>query len=448
MIFRYTLTVLIVCMATSLPMDTITAQAQDTAPLLTVEQAVKTGLENNYSIRIANNQSNIAENNVALGNAGFLPTIDAVGSRSFTKENVTQLFLDGSENNLKGATSKSWGGSLEVNYTIFDGLNTFIEYDRLKELNELGEAEARVVIEQNISTIIAQYYNIVSQQKVLEVLRSNMEVSKERIDIAETRLNVGSGSRFDLLQAKTDFNTDKAAVLEQENIVQNTKVDLNRLMGRSVDQPFTIKSDIPVEQNLEYALLKQNAVNQNLDLQISRLNKQIANTAIKQIRTEQLPQVDIQFTYDYNDFQSSSGFLQSNKSNGFAYLVTGRLNIFDALNKRRRIQNAQIEQKNNQIAIEDQQSIIQAQLEQSYQNYLNALERVELEQQNVDFARQRLDIAIERFRLGSINSIELREAQRTLTDTESRLISARFSAKDAQIQLEQLSGKLISSLNL
>ena len=447
MIFRSTLTVLIVCMATSLPMDTITAQVQDTAPLLTVEQAVKTGLENNYSIRIANNQSDIAENNVALGNAGFLPTIDAVGSRSFTKENVTQLFLDGSENNVTGATSKSWGGSLEVNYTIFDGLNTFIEYDRLKELNELGEAEARVVIEQNISTIIAQYYNIVSQQKVLEVLRSNMEVSQERIDIAETRLNVGSGSRFDLLQAKTDFNTDKAAVLEQENIVQNTKVDLNRLMGRSVDQPFTIKRDIPVKQNLEYALLKQNAANQNLDLQISRLNKQIANTAIKQIRTEQLPQVDVQFTYDYNDFQSSSGFLQANKSNGFTYLVTGRLNIFDALNKRRRIQNAQIEQKNNQIAIEDQQSIIQAQLEQSYQNYLNALERVELEQQNVDFARQRLDIAIERFRLGSINSIELREAQRTLTDTESRLISARFSAKDAQIQLEQLSGKLINSLN-
>jgi len=446
--FSFTLISIIVSLFTTFFALSDTVIAQEPSPLLTVEEAVKIGLENNYSIRIANNQADISENNVALGNAGFLPTIDAVGSRSFTKENVTQLFLDGSENNLKGATSEAWGGSLEVNYTIFDGLNTFIEYDRLKELNNLGATEAQAVIEDNVSTIITQFYNIVSQQKVLEVLKSNVEVSEKRIVIAETRLQVGSGSRFDLLQAKTDYNTDRAAVLEQENTVKNTKVELNRLMGRSVSQPFTIQTDIPVQQNLNFAQLQQNTVNQNLDLQISRLNKQLANTAIKQIRTEQLPQVDIQFTYDYNDFQSSSGFLQANKSNGFTYLVTGRLNIFDALNKRRRIQNAQIELKNNQLAIEDQQSIVQSQLEQSYQNYLNALERVELERQNVDFANQRLDIAVERFRLGSINSIELREAQRTLTDTESRLISARLSAKVAQIELERLSGKLINSLNL
>jgi len=428
--------------------QTLSAQDQDNDSLLTIKEAIFTGLENNYSIRIARNQAQISENNVSIGNAGFLPDLDAVGSRSFTRENVTQTFIDGSSNERDGAESKIWNGSLEVNYTIFDGLNTFITYDQLQELSKLGDAEAQVTIENTVNEIMVRYYDIIQQKKVLDVLKSTMEVSEERVNIAQTQLDVGSGSRFQLLQAKTDFNTDKAAVMEQRIVVKNARVELNQLLGRNVTQMFTIDENIPIDRELNFSQLQQGAMAQNVQLQTTRLDQKIADSEIKQIRTEQLPQLDIQFTYDYTDFQSTSGFLSSNKSNGFTYVVTGRMNIFDSFNKRRRIENAKIEQKNAQLAIEDQKNQIRSQLEQAYQDYMNALDLVELETENVDFARQRVDIAVERFRLGSTNSIELRESQRALTDTESRLISAQFRAKQAEIELRRLSGRLINSLGL
>jgi len=79
-----------------------------------------------------------------------------------------------------------------------------------------------------------------------------------------------------------------------------------------------------------------------------------------------------------------------------------------------------------------------------YQSYLNALRLIELEQQSLDIAEQSQEIALERFRLGTIDSIELREAQQTLINAENRLIIAQVEAKNAETELLRLSGQLVS----
>lgn len=103
--------------------------------------------------------------------------------------------------------------------------------------------------------------------------------------------------------------------------------------------------------------------------------------------------------------------------------------MFDGFNKNRRSQNAQIRLKNQQLQLEELKLRLRSEIQQVYEQYIDALSLIELEQENLQFTKQSLDIALERFRLGTINSVELREAQLSLLNAENRLIIAQIEAK-------------------
>ena len=420
---------------------TVSLFAQDT---LSVEEALTIGLENNYSIRIAGNDSDIAENNFTLGNAGFLPTLTASGSRSYSIQDSRQEFAQGGipDNTTKNAKSNSTSANASLNWTVFDGFRMFTTYEKLNDLKALGEEQFRLTLENTVASIIGAYYNIIRQQKIYDVLNSTVEVSEQRINIAETRKDLGSGSEYDLLQARADLNADKAAVIRQEVQLNSAKILLNELLSREIHTEFAVRQAIPVEDDLEYSELLQKAIQNNKELTVARINRRVAGLEIKELQSERFPELDLNAGYNYSRNESGAGFIELNQSDGFNYGLTARLNIFDGFNTERQIDNARIRHKNRDLAIEEQALRVEAGLTAEFKNYLNSLELVKLESENLIFAEQSLEIALERFKLGTINSIELREVQRTLISAESRLIQAQFEAKLAETELQRISGQL------
>lgn len=418
--------------------------AQDT---LSVEEAIAIGLNNNYSIQIAGNESEIARNNSSLGNAGFLPTLSAVASRNYSIENSDQEFAEGGipNSSTRNAKSNTTNASATLNWTIFDGLSMFATYERLGELERLGEQQFRLTVENSVAAILGAYFNIIRQQKIYDVMQSTVEVSEQRIQIAETRRDLGSGSEYDLLQARADLNADKAAVIRQEVQLNDAKILLNELLGREINTEFSVYEVITVDEEMQYSELLQEALSNNKELTVARINQQVAELEIKEVQGERFPEVDLTAGYSYNRSESGAGFIELNQTDGLNYGVTTRLNLFDGFNTSRRVQNAQIRLKNQKLALEDQQQRVEAGLSAEFKNYVNSLELVDLESANLTYAEQSLDIALERFRLGSINSIELREVQRTLISAESRLIQAQFEAKLAETELQRISGRLTQS---
>lgn len=421
------------------------ALAQDT---LSVEDALAIGLENNYSIRISANESKIAGNNRSLGNAGFLPIITASGTRSYSIQNSEQEFADGGipNSSTENARSNTTNASASLSWTIFDGLRMFTTYEKLTELQVLGEEQLRLTLENTIASIIGAYFNIIRQQKIYDVLQNTVDVSEQRIEIAETRKDLGSGSEYDLLQARADLNADRAAVIRQEVQLNDAKILLNELLSRDVETEFSVRQTIPVEEGLEYSELLQQALSNNKGLTVARINRQVAELEIKEIQGERFPEVDLNAGYSYNRSESGAGFIALNQTDGFNYGITARLNIFDGFNTNRQIQNAKIRLKNQELTLQDEELRVEAGLSAEFKNYLNSLELVKLESENLTYAEQSLEIALERFKLGTINSIELREVQRTLISAESRLIQAQFEAKIAETELQRISGKLTQRL--
>lgn len=414
--------------------------------ILTLEEAVETGLKENFGILIARNNADIDVNNQTLGNAGFLPSVIVDGSRTRRIEDSETKFTSPAIPNVSesGVVTDLTRASATLNWTIFDGLRMFTTYNRLGKLRELGLTQARLEIENTVANIIDAYAAVIGQKKAYQVLQNTVEVSLERIRIAETRKDLGSASEFDLLQARADLNSDSTALIRAETNLINAKVNLNELMGRDPETEFDTGTALPVAEDLELAFLQQQSISENTSLMAARLNQRIAEDEIKEIQGERYPELNFNFGYNYNKSEGGAGIVDLSRTDGFNYGISARLNLFDGFNVNRRKQNAEIRLKNIQLSIEETRLRVKSDLQRVYQSYLNALRLIELEEQSLDIAEQSQEIALERFRLGTIDSIELREAQQTLINAENRLIIAQVEAKNAETELLRLSGQLVS----
>lgn len=413
---------------------------------LNLEDAIRIGLEKNFAIRIAENNLRISENNNSIGNAGFLPVLNAEGAiNERVEDNVTVYGNPNIEDrDDENAQTTVYSYGLNASWTIFDGLTMFATLDRLSTLSEISEAETRYQIELVLSDIINGYYQIAGQQKAARVLENTVEISEERIRIAETARDLGSGSDYDLLLARTDFNADRAALIRSSTSLNQLKIVLTSVLGDSVSTKFEVDSEIELGEKLELDALIQDAISQNQELLIARLSERSAEAEIREIQGEWFPQVQLNGGYGYSRTEASTGFSEFSETDGFRYGITATVNLFDGFNKNRRKQNAQIALKNEQLRNQDIQLQVTSQIGQIYAQYQDALSLIELEEDNLEINKETVDIALERFRLGTISSIELRETQQSLLNAENRLIEAQIVAKTAETELLRLSGRLLS----
>lgn len=409
--------------------------------LLTLEEAVSTGLENNYNIRLYTQLLDIADNNRTLGNAGFLPILNTTASMTERVED-SDFVAGGEARSTEEARNSAKSASLDLNWTLFDGFRMFRAYDRLGVLREVRDEELRLEMEFLVAQITLSYNNIIRINEQLKTLQTNIEVSQERIEIEETKVDLGSGSEYDLLQARSDLNADRAAFLRESNRLTEAKIVLNELMSRPPNREYDVISEIYINRELKADELYQKLLTENRELSIARMNKDLRRIELKEIRGERLPEISLNTGYRYSRNENDGGFIRFNETTGFSVGLTARLNLFDGFNANRRAENAQIEQKSAEISYQQNKLRLESDFYSVYSAYLNAIELVDLEEENLLNAEETLDIALERFRLGTISSLEFREAQRTFIQAENRLINAKYEAKVAETELLQLSGEL------
>ncbi|MBC7748379.1 MAG: TolC family protein, partial [Methylotenera sp.] len=234
--------------------------------VLTLESAVKIALENNYEIKIATNNLTIQKTNVAIGNAGMLPTVTANVLDNNSIQNSSQTRQDGTENELDNAKNNNLTYGVGLNWTIFDGLRMFARMDQLKELQKLGEAQLKLTLITRISDVNAAYYDLVQQQQQLAALDTTIVISNQRLTLAQNRFTIGKASKLEVLNAQVDLNTDQVALLRQKELYANSKILLNQLMAREVSTDFKVIDVLEVDSLLLLPELKALAEKQNPQL--------------------------------------------------------------------------------------------------------------------------------------------------------------------------------------
>ncbi|HEX2866505.1 MAG TPA: TolC family protein [Ignavibacteriales bacterium] len=410
---------------------------------LTLEKAVQIGLENNYSIKLAGNDLRISENNATLGNAGFLPRLDLTASENNSMNNTHQEYSSGQVTDKKNATSASSTAGIALNWTIFDGMNMFTNFSRLKELNSLGEINARAAVENNVASIMSSYYNIVSIQQTIRAIQDAIKISEERVRIAEEKYNLGSGSKLELLQARVDLNADRSNLLKQQISLSQAKVSLNQLMGLESTKDFLIRDTIIISSRMDYNSLKNMVLNSNSALKSAGKNVSVASLNLSGLRSLWYPTLGLFLNYNFSGSQAQAGLIKSSQTNGFSYGLNLSFNLFNGLNTSRQVENAKISLESSQLEYDDLKNKIQSSFEQEYTSYSNNIQQVKMEEENLEAARQNAGIALDRFKYGTYSSLELSVAQKSYLDAESRLVAAEYAAKKSEIELMRLSGQII-----
>ncbi|MBZ0242883.1 MAG: TolC family protein, partial [Bacteroidales bacterium] len=288
-------------------------------PLLTETEAVRIGLENNYDIRLVRKDMAIAENNNTLGNAGFLPEVELSAGQSYSINDSKQEFLTGQINDRKGARSDVFSAAAQLNWTLFDGLQMFRRYEILNTLQQQSELELLLTVEQNIFDILSNYYGLVQINEQRKVLKRTLEIDNERIFLANQMLEIGAGSRLELLQAEVDRNADSAMLLKLNDRVSQLKTHINDLLGRDPGEAFVVSDSFAIRTNLSKELLMQKMRANNTALRLSAQDERLAQLSLKQIKGRQSPELDFNLGYSFNDQNSEAGFLKTSSTNGLTY---------------------------------------------------------------------------------------------------------------------------------
>jgi len=417
--------------------------------IYTLQECLVEGIERNYSLKIVRNEQKISDNNATLGNAGFWPSLDLQGSyRGSAQDAETKLRADKSvieENNIFNNTIDA---GLDLNWTIFEGFNVMASYKRLKELQGQGELKTRMAIEDFIAGFTAEYYNYIQQIIRLKNFEYAVALSKERLRIVEQRYIIGNFSGLDYQQAKVDFNSDSSNFVKQHEALQSSAIALNELLAEEILNAQVLVQDtvIDVNKDLDLDHLMESMLAHNTELLYAKKNSRIAELDYKRTVSQSYPYLRLNAGYGYTLNKYNKGTNYHRGTLGFDFGATLGINIFDGNNARMQRRNARINIENVELEQTDVEQSLKAQLYTLWHAYQNNLQILQLEKENLVAAKDNHEIAMERYMLGDLSGIEMREAQKSLLDAEERILTARYNTKLCEISLLQISGEVSAYL--
>ena len=413
--------------------------AQDT---LLIQQVVNLALENNFGILISKNEANIAVNNNTLGNAGLLPQITADGSKTINQFKTHQVYSTGVVKDADAAKTDALAARLMLNWTIFDGFSMFASKQKLTELENIGKIQSQQEIQTTVYQSVALYYNIVQQQKALHALEKTLEISNERLKLAHTKAQIGTASDLTLLQAELDRNADSSEYIQQQILLESSKIELNKMLARDANTLFNVSSEIPINISLQHDSLLVNINQKNPQLISAQFNTQIAKLNLKLARSSYYPKISVFAGYSISNTTSQAGFYEINRGQGPTYGITATFNIFNGFNASRNTKNAKIQQMNAEYYQKQTEQEITSQFDKLFNEYTAQLLLVKLEAENATSAHRSTEISYQLYKQGMLSDIDFRAAQQKQIDADLRMLSAQYLAKLKEAQLLLLSGEM------
>ena len=423
---------------------TISYQPLHAQRIFTLDSAISITLKNNYNILLAQNAYRTSVNNYAPGVAGMLPSISANATYTASVTNLSQKYSSGLDVNKSGAVSTTVVPFVALSWTLFDGTRMFAAYNELGLLKDKGMLNLKAAMQDNIASVIEAYYNIVQQKQLLAVDDSNLTVYKEEMDIAQKQYEIGTGSKLNYLQAEVNYNAQNSAYLKQQVAVLNAVISLNQLLELPLETTYMVRDDINLGRELKYDSLNNLALTQNPTLALAKTGIKVAEDNVKETDAMRLPSLSVGADYGLSRNSSNAGFALYNQSGGligagFSFSWT----IFNGSVINIQHENAKLAELSAKFQYDLTNFQVNASLLQNYKQYEVNLTILKMDEENYAIAKENVYVALEQFRIGTTNIVQLQQAQASYAAAGSQVVSDRYNAKVSETQLLQLSGELI-----
>lgn len=415
---------------------------------LSLEEAVQTGLERAYSLRIAERSKQVAENNDNWGAAGRLPELsfNVNNQNGYSNINNPTSFLNGAQTLSSGSTA-----SLDATWQVYNGGRIGINKARLEQQVVQAKAEKLRSEEQVRQGVVNAYYTALVQRERLQIQKELLRYSRDKITYTETRQEFGQATEFDILQVRDAYLSDSINVLLQQNNYENALRDLMFNMGMD----DYLLQDIQLSDSLRYDIraferdeLEQQLVDNNQQLELQRIGRRLAELDIDLQKaatrptfnisgniSEQLTLAQVLGSSVIPDGWNAGTTFSAGLNLSFRYV------LYDGGNIKRNIENAELQASIVQLQLKDTERQLRNSLANLWAVYQQQQRVFALTQQLVSNAERNLTISEERFKLNTLNFFDFRTIQISYIRSLTALQDAFLNLKNTEIQIRLLTGE-------
>jgi len=425
-----------------------TAMAQDSlstmpAKKITLQEAIKIALDNNYTIKEVKNNLNLSDMEHKSAVANFLPSVSGgmSASRRIGKQfnSVTISFAN--------QTNNSISGDIGAQITIFSGLNNIYNLRRSDERGLSMEEQLRRQKENVIFNAASAYLQVLLDQQLLDISQENLKAAKQQLDQVKAQVEVGSKPVADQYNQEATVANDQLQVIQDQNTLNLHKLQLVRQLQLDPIKEYqfvrpqldttAIHKDIPDLQTMI-----SEALSNRSDLQSQQHQIRANYFNLKQTESQRYPtltfsaQISGSYYDTYRIFEEQNGqrvpitvgfgdqfFNQNvNKYLGFNLNVP----IFNRLNTSYQIQSSLVNYKNSKLELENLRLQIVQEIRQAYNDYLNYTEQLASTQAALTSARKAYETQQERYKVGAGTLIELSQANATYVQAQSQREQALY----------------------
>jgi len=415
--------------------------------ILTEKEVIKNTLEKNFGIKVARTNVEIARNNTDKKANGYSPTLNASVNPTASLGSGLSTFngpLDDAE--INNAFSWTAAANVSANYTLFDKTRDY-NLEQLKETLNLSDLQLRQTIEANILQVLNGYYEVARLSENISVFENAFEVSSRRLERAQYRYEYGQGIQLDILNAQVDIQRDSINLLNARQQLSNAKGNLNYLMGTSMENTFEVDTTLNYQGDLSVSNLIQSAQKENIAILAADQNLVIREMDLKIIDAGRKPTIGANANYNYNYQDNAEGsFIATNRTNGLNAGVTLNWNIFDGGRRNLQEQNTQLAIRNQLTQKDELKLQLERDVMNAWENFQNALFVLNVEKNSLQTNQANLNRTQELFNAGQVSSVEFRQAQLNLLNSSVNYNAAKYNAKLIELQLLQLSGGLMESI--
>ena len=423
-----------------------TINSSFTQQVVKPSDAIALALEYNYGIQIAKNNVEVAANNKNILNSGYLPTLTGIAGGNIDSQDAEGQLANGDVRVAEGAETRRYNASINLNYTLFDGLGRYYDYKRLKEEYNLSELQARETIENTTVQLLTVYYNVAQQSENFNALKETLKISKDRLTRSEYQFDYGQNTKLDVLNAEVDINNDSINIINARQNLINSKRDLNLVTGNKITNLFEVDTTITFLLALNKDDLKNKVFENNITLLQNERNIAINEFTLKANKSGYLPTIGLTGSYGWNESTNNSplAFVLQNTSTNVSAGINLTWNLFDSGTTVTRVKNARINLENQKLQKEQLRLDIERNFNNTWDDYQNKLTIYKVQEDNIRTAKNNFERTQEKFKLGQVTSIEFRQAQLNLLNAELSRNQAKYDAKLAEVLVLQVSGELLN----
>ena len=416
--------------------------SQDT---LSLEETFSIAIKENLDIKISANYKEKANNLSKMGNAGLLPKVNLIGSSSYNQGKSSLDFSTNDFTNLKDVSSESSNinGAIEISYNVFNGLGSFYTYKKLNKQNDVKSIELKMQIEQTLIQSAKNYYDIAFLQEQYSINIKLVKISLERYKRIKIQNEFGNASHLDVLSAEIDLNNDSINLISTSIELNNSKTILNQILNRQIDTDFIVNQKVNINKNLKYLILKEQVLSNNNNIQLQQNKLEIAETNKKINKSNFMPKINLSGQYGYTNMQSNTSIITDQTSLGTTGYINLSWNLFDGFSKHSMLQNAKIDIESSKVQLEGIKNEINKDLSNTFNQYANNINLIEIETRNLVSAEKFFTRAKEQYYQGQLSRNDFRIAQVDLGRSKNRLNRSNYITKIAELNLYRLSAQII-----